>query len=403
MSGAQQQVKSADPTTEPGLILLASPDDYLLEIERQDTVAAWIAANPGGETVALDPAPPPPQVVRVLLDRSLFSPVRLVVVPAGSPYFATKGEERGWGELLRAALAPLPFSDATLLITAVLSQEPEVGLVDLARERGKFCFLPTPAPPKPWEEDVAVSDAQRTVLRKVVARFAPAVAADAEVVEALCTAYGFKVRELVQAAQRLALSGEITPAAVRAMAGVGECSLQRLESALIERNRAAIAELLGRLAAGGALVDWRGEAVDPGGVGAVLTGMLGRIARNALAMRSHARRCDLLRELDPGRCAAQYWYGSTYKKRLHGTLTADAAQAGDSPIDGLSAWAAHRAFRFAAAYEEAELIELLGGLASSGVERAPAREAVPALTPLLLSLSAPRTAKPPAARHPSRS
>jgi hypothetical protein len=377
--------------------LLASPDDYLLELERHDSIAAWLAANPDGEVTTLDPAPPPQGLVAALVNRSLFSSARLVVVPSGAPYFAIRGEERGWAELLAGALAPLPLADVTLLVTAVLAQEPKGPLVDVVRARGVVSFLSLPAPPKPWE-DAVVSPAQRAVLHKVVTRVAPSVAAHTEVVDALCEAYGFRVRELALAAERLAVGGDLTPEAVRALAGVGECSLQRLESALIERDRPAVAVLLGRLASGGALVDWRGEAVDAGGVGPVLTGMLGRLARLALAMRCHARRCGLEKELDPGRCAAQYWYGGTYKKRLHDAISADAEQAGDSPVAGLSPWAAHRAFRFAAAYDDRELVDLLGRLGRCGVERAPAREAVPAITVLLLALTAPR----PAAARPTR-
>ncbi len=380
------------------LVLLASSDDYLLELERQDAVAAWIAAHPDGEAVTVDPAPGPAQLVRELVNRSLFSPSRIVVVPNGAPYFSTRGEERGWAEVLANALAPLPLTDTTLLVTAVLGQEPKGPLAEVFQSRGLLRFLPLPAAPKPWE-DVVVSDAQRAVLRKVVARVAPDVAGHPEAVEALCEAYGFKVRELAQAAERLALTNELTAEAVRAQAGVGDCSLQRLESALIERNRAAVAGLLGRLTAGGVLVDWRGDPVESGGVGPVLTGMLGRLARLALAMRCHAQRCGLEKELDPGRCAAQFWYGGTYKKRLHDALAADAEKAGDSPIAGMSPWAAHRAFRVAAAYEDAELVDFLGGLARCGVERSPARDAVPALTPLLLALTAPRAVEKRSARR----
>jgi hypothetical protein len=374
------------------ITLLASPDEYLLELERQDAVAAWIAAHPDGEAVTLDPAPEPLQLIRELVNRSLFSPTRLFVVPDSLPYFKTRGDEATWGDAIAGALGPLSLADTDLLLAAALDREPKGALADLVRARGELQFLSLPAAPKPWE-DLVVTPAQRAVLHRVIARVALQVAARSEVVDALCEAYGFKVRELAQAAERLALSGDVTAEAVRAQAGVGECSLQRLENALIDRDRAAVAQLLGRLAAGGVLVDWWGEAVDAGGVGPVLTGMLGRTARLALAMRCHARRCTLEKELDPARCAAQYWYGGTYKKRLHDTLASDAAEAGDSPIAGMSPWAAHRAFRVAAAYEESELIDLLNALARCSVERSPAREAVPALAPLLLALTAPRAAE----------
>jgi hypothetical protein len=372
------------------LTLVASSDDYLLELERHDAVAAWEAAHPDGESVTLDPAPGPAHLVQELVNRSLFSPARLVVVPNGAPYFSTRGEERGWAEVLANALGPLPLGDATLLVTAAVAQEPKGPLAEVFRSRGELRYLALPPPPKPWEERIVVSEAQRALLGRIVQRVAPEVARHPEAVKELCEAYGFKVRELALAAERLAVAGEFTPEAVRAQAGVGDCSVQRLESAIIERDRGAVTALLGRLSAGGSLVDWRGEAVDAGGVGPVLTGMLGRLARLGLAMRCHAQRCGLGKELDADRCRAQFWYGSTYKKRLHDQLMADAESAGSSPVAGMSPWPAHRSFRVAAAYDDAELVELLDGLARAGVERSPAREAVPALTPLLLALTAPR-------------
>ncbi|MGV8041840.1 MAG: hypothetical protein AB2L07_17855 [Thermoanaerobaculaceae bacterium] len=102
-----------------------------------------------------------------------------------------------------------------------------------------------------------------------------------ETVEALCEAYGFKPRALVQAASRLALGGELTPEAVRAQAGPGECSPREIEDLLINRDGRALALLLARLSTGAALVDWQGEALDPGETGAFLVRMLGRLLRQA--------------------------------------------------------------------------------------------------------------------------
>ena len=53
---------------------------------------------------------------------------------------------------------------------------------------------------------------QRRVLADVVARVAPGLAGNDEVVDALCEAYGFRPRELAQAAERLALAGEVNAA-----------------------------------------------------------------------------------------------------------------------------------------------------------------------------------------------
>ena len=390
------------PTGEPRLILLASPDEYLLELERADALAVWVAANPEGEVVSLDPAPTPARLVQEVVNRSLFAPARLVVVPAAAIYVSTKEAERATGELLAGALEPLPLTDATLLLTTVSSQEPKGALATLIASRGSLRFLPVPEPPKPWEE-VRVTPAQRAVLRRVIARVAPAVADRDDAVAALCEAYGFHVRELAQAAERLALAGEITPDAVRAQAGAGECSTQQLEKALRERDRAGVAHFLGALSAGGVLVGWRGDAIDEGGVGPVLTGTLNRLLRTALAVRLHARRCGLEKELDPVKCAAEYWYPRIYKPSVHERLAADIATMPDSPVAGASQWQLHRTFRLAACYSDGELIAALTALSRSGAERARAHEAVPALTPLLLTLTAPKATPkkptPPAANR----
>ena len=418
MVKTQQQTQSSKPTAEPRLILLASPDEYLLELKRDAFVVQWTKDHPDGEVVRLDPAPSPHLLVQELINPSLFASARLVLVSDARPYFPVIRRKRAdsnedentasespeeqvvenprehLGDQVAKRLDGVSFRDTSLLLALANAQAPKGRLTELVTKMGQVQFFAVPKAPPPWKE-ARVSQEQRAVLHEVISHVAPAVAAHSDVVDALCESYGFHVRELVQAAARLATSGEITPEAVRAQAGVGECSLQRLEDALIARDRTAVAQLLGRLSAGGVLVDWRGNAVDAGGVGPVLTGMLNRAARLALAMRLHAQRCGLKNELDPRKCAAGYWYKSCFWDKesetgLHKSLAADAAQAADSPIAGMSPWAAHRAFRLAAAYEETELIELLGALARCGVERSPAREAVPALTPLLLALTAPR-------------
>jgi hypothetical protein len=387
--------------TTPRLILLASPDEYLLELERADALAAWVAANPDGEVVSLDPAPTPARLLQELVNRSLFATVRLVVVPTAAPYLTTKEADRAPGELLAGALEPLSLTETTLLLTAVVPQEPKGALAALVANRGGMRFLPVPPAPKPWEE-MRVTPAQRAVLRGVIGRVAPAVAQSDDAVTALCDAYGFHVRELAQAAERLALSGDISPEAVRVQAGAGEVTTADLEKALRERDRAAVARFLGVLSAGGVLVGWRGDTVDEGGIGPVLTGTLNRLLRHALAVRQHARRCGLDRELDPVKCGADFWYPRVYKPNLHEKLAAEIAGAPDSPLAGASQWQLHRTFRLAACYSDRELIAALSALARCGAERARAEVAVPALTPLLLALTEPSAAPRRASAPPPR-
>jgi hypothetical protein len=419
------QAKSAGPPAgggSVGLLLLVSPDEYLLEMKRERIVAEWEAAHPGGEVVRLDPAPAPERLVREVVNPSLFAPERLVLVPDAQAYFpksqrtkeaqrdededgdddeppqarpvAEAGEHRG--DVLARHLEGLTLRDVALVLALVAKQPPKGALADALAAAGEVRFLPVPEAPKPWEL-TRVSREQRAVLHEVIAQVAPRAAADPEVVDALCEAYGFKVREMAQAAARLATAGEVTADAVRLQAGVGDGSVQHLENALVERDRRAVAHLLGVLAAGGVLLDWRGEPVAPGGVGPVLSAALGRLLRQALAMRGHARRCGLERELDARKCAERFWYSNVYwssksKTGIHAQLAADIIAAGDSPLGDAKPWPCHRAFRLAAAYGERELVAALTALARSGAERARAPEAVAALTPVLLALTAPRGA-----------
>ncbi|MFH1177078.1 MAG: hypothetical protein V1750_06685 [Acidobacteriota bacterium] len=374
------------------LVLLASPDDYLVELERSARVAAWVAANPGLEVVALDPAPAPPGLLRELLNRSLFSPDRLLVIADARPYFAKVAQKDKEILDLATALKTLSLDGIGLLLAAVAEEEPAGPLVEVFRARGEVQFLPLPPPPKPWEE-VRVSPAQRRVLEDVIRRVAPPVLEHSEAVDALCETYGFRVRELAQAAQRLITGGELTATAVRAQAGAGETSLGDLEDALRRRDVRLAAGFLATLAGGGALVAWRGERVDEERLGATLAGALGRLLRQALAVRAHARQAGLEPELDPRACQSSSWYPRVFKPRIHPRLAADIEGTPGSPLAGASPWALHHAFALAASYEDAELLAALTGLARTGAERAKAKEAVAAVMPVLLGLLSPK-AKP---------
>jgi len=411
MTAPTQRSQDAGAGDPNGPLLLVSPDEYLLELEREDVVARWSSDHPDGEVVRLEPAPTPEELVRELVNPSLFAPVRLVVIPNARPYYPTPRRKKAVqdeegeatpangeaeeepadsrGDRVARALEGLSFSRCSLLVTLVSNQMPKGALTDLVSRVGSARFLAVPQQPKPWEQG-RVSREQREVLRAVVARRVPAVAADTEVLDALCESFGFHVRDFVLAAERLQAGGVISGDAVRAQVGAGDCSMRRLEDALIARDRAAAARFLGVLSAGGVLVDWRDEPIPPGGVGPVLTATLGRLLRGALAARLHARCCGLEVEMDPAQCSADFWYQRVFKTRLHERLAGEIARHEDSPLAGASQWQLHRAFRLGAAHDEAALIAALAALARLGVERAPAQEAVAALTPLLLRLTDPR-------------
>jgi hypothetical protein len=367
----------------PTVLLLVSPDDYLLELERRDFEAAWQRAHPQGETFTFEEAPSAGRLVQELANPSLFSPERLLVLADAGPYLAAG--RRAEADVLAQALTSLPLEDVILVLAAVAGAAPTGPLAEVAKARGEVRFLALPETPKPWEE-VRVSPAQRRVLTSVIARVAPALAGQEEAVEALAEVYGFRPRELAQAAERLLLSGESTAAAVRAQAGVGECPLRELEEALVHRDAVRFVRFAGSLASGGVLTDWRGQAVASDRTPMVLASTLGRLLRQALAVRGHAAHAGLARELNPERCAGKSWYNQTFRPKLLPPLSADIEGTDASPLASMTPWQLHRAFRLAAGYSDAELISALGRLAGSRVERGRGPVALAALSSLTLGL-----------------
>jgi hypothetical protein len=368
--------------TVPTVLLLASPDDFLLELERRSVVSAWQEVHPGGEVRTFDEAPPVGPLVAELANPSLFSAYRLVVVVHAGSYLAKAGTSGGD---LAKSLAALPLADVTLLLSAVSQAAPTGALAETVTARGEVRFLSLPEPPKPWEEG-RVSPAQRRTLVGLVARVAPSLAGNDEVVDALCEAYGFRPRELAHAAERLVLGGEASADAVRTQAGAGERHLREVEDALLRRDGAAFARFAGALSAGAVLVDWRGDAVSHERLGPVLAGTAGRLLRQALAVRGHAARAGLAAELEPKRCAGNDWYPRVFKSKLGPRLLKDIEATPHSPLEGMTSWQLHRAFRVAARYRDGELIAALARLSASGVERARGPAALAAVSSLVVAL-----------------
>jgi hypothetical protein len=373
-------------TNLPPVLLLVSPDDFLLELESRDFEAAWRRAYAAGEVITFDEAPPAGRLVQELATPSLFSPQRLLLVTSAGAYVAPG--RRGEADPLAQALETLPLADVTLLLAAVATTPPSGALAEIVAARGQVRFLALPEAPKPWEE-TRVSPAQRRVLASVVERTVPALAGESEVVEALAEVYGFRPRALAQAAEQLLLGGDISAAAVRASAGAGECPIRELEESLLERNGARFARFAGVVSSRGTLTDWRGEPVAADRATVVLAGTLGRLVRQALAVRGHAVRAGLVQELEPKRCARRGWYTQVFKPRLCPMLAADIEATPASPLAGLTPWQLHRAFRLAAAYSDAKLVTVLAGLAESRVERERGPAAMAALSTLVLRLIAP--------------
>ena len=350
----------------PAVVLLATGDDYLLELHRNDLEAEWRGEHPDGEVLAFETVPAMARLECELYVPSLFAPARLLVVRDAKELFEKDGKSDA--QQLAEALARGRLVDVCLILAAELKSPPAGPVAEIVRRLGEVRFLPLPEPPKPWEQP-GLTPPQRTVLRDLLRRTLPALRLPPETVDALCEAYGFKPRALVQAAERLALGGDLTPEAVRAQAGAGECSPREIEDLLIARDGEGLAGLLARLSSGAALVDWQGKALDPGETGAFLGRMLGRLLRQTLAVRCAGEESGLAAALDPKRCAENRWYVKTFKPSILPRLQPAIASDEYSPVATASPWQLHRLFRLAAPYTSRELLGALAGLGAAGVER----------------------------------
>lgn len=350
---------------------------------------AWREAHPDGEVVPHDTAPTAISLLQELSSPSLFAPARLLSVRDASAFVSSRKDAKSKeGELLARGLAKLRLGGDLLLLSAVCASPPSGELPDLVRREGELRYLPLPEPPKPWEE-VRVSPAQREVLAEVVRRVAPEVLRERDAFDALCSAYGFRPRELAQAAQRLVLGGEITAEAARLQSGAGECTPKDLEEALLTRDRARLTRWVVALDGGASLVSWRGDAIEPDRLGAFLVPFVGRLLRQALAAREHTTRVGLAKELDQRQCSRPGWYSRVFKTTVLPRLEKEIAANGGSPVADLSAWQLHRIFRLAAAHTSAELLRALEGLTASNAERTRGRASLTALTPVLMGLLEP--------------
>lgn len=376
-------------------MLLAAADDYLLELARTDLEAHWRELHPDGEVTTYDTRPAPLHLTRELSCPSLFAPARLLVVRDAGGWVEKKPDKKkkgGDAAELAGELAKVRLADATLVLVAEVEGPPEGPLVEVVRRIGEVRYTPLPEAPKPWDV-VRMTTAQRAILESLVKRAAPELVANREVMDALCEAYGFKPRDLVQAAQRAALTGTPTAELVRQQAGITESTGRDLEEALLARKASQLASTLGRLAAGGVLVGWRGEAVEPRDQGGFLVRLVGRLLRQAVAMRGAAGQAGMENELKPGRCADPSWYPRVFKPTLLPRLQDAIAGAPDSGLSGLTPWQLQRVFRLAAPYSSAELLSALDGLARAEIDREGRSElALAALSGVLLAL-----VRPPAA------
>ncbi|MEN8162819.1 MAG: hypothetical protein ABFS37_01710 [Acidobacteriota bacterium] len=408
MPGTPGSGRPLSPDTR--LVLVAAGDDLLLEDAFRDATerAAAGMSDPAIETLPDDVTPE--DVAVELNSPSLFNPERILLVPdagrwviattsPGGPTMPSRKNAKAVDELVKPLLNILEggLPEGMALVMGVwCGAKPSGSLTKAVEASGSLEWIATPEPPKPWE-DCAVSDAQKTVLRRLMVRAAPkaryAPAAESLLFERL----GFAPRRLVQETGKLAVAagpdGLIDEALVRRLVLPREGSLEVLQDAILGRDTRAAVKFLDDARRGLPIRDWSGGHIDAGGLGIRVFNLAVDTFTRMLYMRGAARVIGAEDELDPQKNSARAWYSRTFKPRLGPKLKshieadpgAPFRSGGKSRIP--SPWAMQRLFRGASLYSDDQLVQSL--IEAGQVERRLRRpgnpmEAVPAW--LLLTL-----------------
>jgi len=171
---------------ETRLVLVAAGDDFFLEDAFKEATerAGGGMSDPAVETLPDDITPE--DVAVELNSPSLFNPERVLLVPdaskwviasssPGGPSVPSRKNAKAVDELVRPLLKMLEGGipeGAALVMGVWCGAKPTGSLAKAVEASGSLEWIATPEPPKPWE-DCAVSDAQKTVLRRLMSRDAP--------------------------------------------------------------------------------------------------------------------------------------------------------------------------------------------------------------------------------------
>ncbi len=328
----------------------------------------------------------PEDVAVELNSPSLFNPDRILLVPdagrwviattsPGGPTMPSRKNAKAVDELVQPLLKTLEggMPEGVALVMGVwCGAKPTGSLAKAVEASGSLEWIATPEPPKPWE-DCAVSDAQKTVLRRLMVRAAPtaryAPAAEGLLFERL----GFAPRRLVQETGKLAVAagpdGLIDEALVRRLVLPREGSLEVLQDAILGRDARTAVKFLDDARRGLPIRDWSGFHIDEGGLGIRVFNMAIDTFTRMLYMRGAARVIGAENELNPQKNSARSWYSQTFKPRLGPKLKSHieadpgapfrSRAKGDAKPKVPSPWALQRLFRGASLYSDDDLIRSL--------------------------------------------
>ncbi|RLE35698.1 MAG: hypothetical protein DRJ61_02640 [Acidobacteria bacterium] len=366
--------------------MVAAGDDFFLEDAFKEATerAGGGMSDPAVETLPDDITPE--DVAVELNSPSLFNPERVLLVPdaskwviasssPGGPSVPSRKNAKAVDELVRPLLKMLEGGipeGAALVMGVWCGAKPTGYLAKAVEASGSLEWIATPEPPKPWE-DCAVSDAQKTVLRRLMSRDAPtarfAPAAESLLFERL----GFAPRRLVQETGKLAVAagtdGLIDEALVRRLVLPREGSLEVLQDAILGRNARTAVKFLDDARRGLPIRDWSGGHIDGGALGIRVFNLAIDTFTRMLYLRGAARVIGAESELDPKTNSNRAWYSRTFKPRLGPKLKThieadpgapfrSGAKAGAKPKSP-SPWAMQRLFRGASLYSDDQLVRSL--------------------------------------------
>jgi hypothetical protein len=302
------------------ILLVASPDDYLLEEALGETLQS-VRTEFGDVEPEIMPEEMTPEALSVeLCSPSLFAPQRVLVVPEIGRWLGAAAGSRGEKEdpdltpLIRALGEGLADGIA-LVMGACCGSKPKGELVDAIVESGSFQWQPVPKPPKPWE-DTVLSKEQEAVLRKLLARVAGEVRFTPEAIDLLLERLGFAPRLLVQEGRKLAaanVEGVVDEGLVQALCFPRERSLDVVWEAVYERRAKPILDIMASAEAGIPVRDRQGRNVTGQSAPYILFGQVSSILQKLLYLRRLAAQHGLLEEMAPERTSDRSWYPRKFK------------------------------------------------------------------------------------------
>jgi len=359
--------------------LVASSDDYLLEVALGETVRAVCAEFGDIDPEGMPETLTPDDLSVELCSPSLFAPQRVLVVP----------EIRTWIDIpARRPPDPRPAEKAAvdagsvvqvlgegiadgiaLVMGACCHSKPKGALVDAVDEAGGFHWQPVPEPPKPWE-DAVLSKEQEAMLRKLLSKAAGDIRFTPEAARLLLERLGFAPRLLVQEGRKLAaanVDGVVDEDLVLALSFPQERSLDVVWDAVLKRRVEPILDIIAAAESGIQVRDRQGRTVTAKGAPQILFGQVASILQNLLYLRRLAAEHGLLGEMSTDKTRDDFWYPRRFKNGLGPKIVELVKADAPSPIQRAGGktptlFTLGQLFKGAGHYSDEDLVQAIAGV-----------------------------------------